>query len=82
MTDIKQRAEDLGDRPDIARWHKRLRKVLAEMPHEVWLYAASGTLCLMAKTEDGHHAVHPGERGYDQDAVIATLPGECDGGDW
>ena len=79
---MRRRAEEIGDRPDVVRWAKRLRRVLAEMPRDVWLFAASGTLCLMAKNEAGEHVDTGRLEGNDQDAVITTLPGECDGGDW
>lgn len=84
MSAMKQRAEVIGDRPDVVRWHKRLRRILAEMPTDVWIYAASGTLCLMAKNEAGMHATRGGanDESVDQDAMIDTLPGSCDGGDW
>lgn len=61
---------------------KALRKLEKSWPDHLWLFAASGTLCLMENGDDGERMVLPGG-GYDPDAMVARYPGvENDGGDW
>ncbi len=56
---------------------KRLEK---SWPKNYWLYAASGTLCLMRKV-DGQKVME-GE-GFDSKYIVATFRKiESDGGDW
>ena len=57
---------------------QRLRK---RWPKTLWLFSASGTLCVMRKGPDGNRATLPGG-GVDQAYIVATVGIENDGGDW
>ena len=64
------------------KWAERLQRVMDAAPEGIWLYAASGTLHIMALDLDGSRMVTP-EGGMDQDAIIAVIrTPEIDGGDW
>ncbi len=83
MNDVKQRAADVGERPDVQRWIRRFRKVAQDMPADVWVFVASGTPCVMATDENGEHIQGPRGRGNDQDAIITSVRGgSWDGGDF
>lgn len=57
---------------------KRLEK---RWPDTLWLFSASGKLCVMRKGEGGHHpTTHTG--GVDADYIVDTVDIENDGGDW
>lgn len=82
MTTPKERAEVVGDRPDVQRWIKRFEKLAREMPPDVWVFVASGTPAVLARGEDGRD-IDNGSGGVDQGAVIDTIAGgNWDGGDW
>jgi len=60
---------------------RALRKLEKRWPRGFWLFAASGTLCLMKK-KGGKRATLP-DGAMDQSCVMATFGGiEVDGGDW
>jgi len=46
---------------------RTLKRLATKWPDTLWLYAASGTLTVMRKNEDGEQA-------------MTSI--ECDGGDW
>lgn len=86
-----RRALALIERPDIQDWIKRLESVVAETPKDVWVFVAAGSVCVMAKREDGKpymredYSNAASETGVVQDAKICGLmPREShwDGGDW
>jgi hypothetical protein len=67
-----------------AAWFNKLKKLLDDAPDGVWLYLASGTLCMMAKGRNGER-VHDSTFGVDQEFVLDqhTSPKVVmDGGDW
>lgn len=58
---------------------KKLKRLVTEWPETLWLYSASGTLCVMQK-KDGELVF----RGLatDPDYCICDIDIENDGGDW
>lgn len=80
--EVKARAEEVGERPDVRRWIRRLQKLSREMPKDVWVFVASGTPTVLATGEDGMHVEDRGGSVH-RDAVITTAAGgNWDGGDW
>lgn len=64
-----------------------LNRIGKKWPKTLWLFSASGTLCVMRKGENGEQVTTDigkhGGGGMDQDYVLATIPGiQNDGGDW
>ena len=57
-----------------------LKRVAKKWPKYLWLFSASGTLCVMKKDEDGRK-MSVGD-GVDQDYVVDYIDIENDGGDW
>lgn len=58
-----------------------LKRLAANWPKSLWLYSASGSLCVMQKNKNGERATNRGG-GFDADFALATIPIENDGGDW
>ena len=60
-----------------------LERLAAEWPKSLWLFAGSGTLCVMKKNSDNERAMqHPGG-GVDPAYIVKDIEGmPCDGGDW
>ena len=64
------------------KWAERLQRVMDAAPEGIWLYAASGTLYVMALDIDGSRMLTP-EGSMDHEAIITTVrTPEIDGGDW
>jgi hypothetical protein len=65
-----------------------MNRLAKKWPKSLWLYSASGTLCVMKKDEDGEQVSIPlssnGKVGGGVDArhVVGTIAIENDGGDW
>lgn len=80
----RERAAELGERPDIQRWIKRLKKLSDEMPEDVYIFCEGGSAHVMAKKHDGDSYETETEC-EDPDAVIGTVwsAGKTwDGGGW
>jgi hypothetical protein len=82
---------DGGPRPltlEERRWVKRLRRVMADTPEYIWLYAAAGSLCVMRLQDDKTPKMGTAfsSTGADQDwmlgGVVEVGGGGIDGGDW
>ncbi len=58
-----------------------LKRVAERWPDSLWLFSASGTLCVMRKGPDGEHVMRKGA-GVDPDYEVATIDIENSGGDW
>ena len=58
-----------------------LKKIAEAWPSTLWLYSASGSLCVMTHDRNGNRALTLGG-GYNQDYVIDTIDIPNDGGDW
>jgi hypothetical protein len=64
-----------------------LKKAARHWPDSLWLFTASGMLCVMRKGPDGERVmlhdrrIHD-EGGVDPDYVLDTIDIESDGGDW
>jgi len=56
---------------------KRLEKT---WPKSLWLFSASGSLCVMRKDAEGERVMR--RDGFDPDYAIDTIYIENDGGDW
>ena len=57
-----------------------LKRLARKWPSSLWLFSGSGTLCVMAKSENGER-VFSGQT-PDQRYVLDTVMIENDGGDW
>lgn len=84
MSAVRDRADAVAAMPHVRRWLRRLHRVARDMPPEVWVYVASGSPHIMARSDDGEPIFN--ERGcVDQDAAVDVLDrknGSWDGGDW
>jgi len=60
---------------------KALKRVAKIWPKSLWLYSASGTLCVM---KHGHNQeqMNTNSGGVDPNYVITTIDISNDGGDW
>ena len=58
-----------------------LHRLQKKWPKSLWLFAASGTLTVMKKDENGNKRITE-FGGFDSDATVTTIDIECDGGDW
>lgn len=61
-----------------------LKRLAKRWPKTLWLFSASGTLCVMEKTSDGQVAMTEESNSsfVDPDFCIAEIDIENDGGDW
>ena len=62
-----------------------LRRVAKKWPKSLWLFSASGSLCVMRSGPDGEHVhVRGGQgEGMDKDYIVETIQNiSNDGGDW
>lgn len=61
-----------------------LRRLASAWPDTLWLFSASGTLCVMRRDENGERAQTRGDAkgGVDPDYVVTTIDIPNDGGDW
>jgi hypothetical protein len=57
-----------------------LKRLANRWPKNLWLFSASGTLCVM-RTDSNGEKVLDGE-GFDQDYIVGTINISNDGGDW
>ena len=70
--------------PEELRAIGTLKRHAKKWPKSLWLFAASGTLCVMQKRK-GERVMKDsvrGDGGVDSDYTAATIGIECDGGDW
>ena len=58
-----------------------LKRVAKTWPKSLWLFSASGTLCVMRCGRDGEQ-VKLNTQGVDPDYVLARVDIPNDGGDW
>lgn len=58
-----------------------LRKVAKKWPKSLWLFSASGTLCVMKYKSDRTRGITR-FGGVDQDYIVDTIDIANDGGDW
>lgn len=72
--DIEPTAEE---RRAIATLHRLAKR----WPESLWLFSASGTLCVMRRRQDGERAC-TSSGAADPDYVLATINIPNDGGDW
>lgn len=71
--------------PELTPEEKRaiagLKRIAKKWPKTLWLFSASGTLCVMRTDDDGERA-HTRGAGVDPDFVVETIQIPNDGGDW
>ena len=75
MIDIKLSAEE-------KRAIRALEKLASIWPESLWLFSASGTLCVMKKDQNHKRVYIEGYGGADPNYVVADVNIENDGGDW
>lgn len=61
-----------------------LKKAARHWPESLWLFSASGTLCVMKKDKAGKRAILKSSRleGYDPEYLVGTIDIPNDGGDF
>ncbi|WP_107328101.1 hypothetical protein [Agrobacterium pusense] len=61
-----------------------LKRLAKRWPDSLWLFSASGSLCVMRNRQDGQRALSgdSGQDGADSDYCLATIDIPNDGGDW
>jgi len=60
---------------------RALKQVAKKWPKSLWLFSASGNLCVMKKGPDGNMVMTPGG-GVDQLYIVGKIDISNDGGDW
>ncbi len=60
---------------------RALKRVAKIWPDSLWLFSASGNLCVMRTDEDGN-SVHLPNFGIDPDFIVDQIDIKNDGGDW
>lgn len=58
-----------------------LKRIAKVWPDSLWLFSASGSLCVM-KTDENGHEVRFESGGVDPDYIIDNINIPNDGGDW
>jgi len=61
-------------------WIKDFRKLVKRCPESLWLFSASGTLCVMKFPEDYEINLKSGS--VNQENIVATIPITNEGGGW
>jgi len=83
MSNASERAEFLRAQRPIRNWVRRFRKLAEQMPPEVWVYVASGSVHVMACDEKGRPYEKEHGDGTSQDGIVESVRGgHWDGGDW
>lgn len=67
--------------PEERRAIRSLQRLAKTWPKSLWLFSASGGLCVMRADEDGRPVMLPND-GVDPDYVLSTVDIPNDGGDW
>ncbi len=60
----------------------RLKRLAKKWPASLWLFSASGTLCVMKAGENGEQVHREDDFGIDPAYLVATVNIMNDGGDW
>jgi hypothetical protein len=60
---------------------RALNRLAKTFPKSLWLFSASGSLCIMKKNNQGERAVKD-SGGMDQAFIVDIVSIENDGGDW
>lgn len=60
---------------------RSLKRIAKAWPKSLWLYSASGSLCVMKRNEDGERA-ESSTGGVDPDYIVDHIDIPNDGGDW
>jgi hypothetical protein len=58
-----------------------LKRIAKKWPDSLWLFSASGNLCVMRNDADGQNVMTPGG-GVDQKYIVDKIEIPNDGGDW
>lgn len=67
--------------PEEKRAIAALKKLAKTWPKSLWLFSASGSLCVMKNDEDGERRIRDGG-GVDDAALVTQINIPNDGGDW
>jgi len=60
-----------------------LKRLAKKWPKSLWLFSASGTLCVMKAGPNGEQVHTSKNGGIDPDYIVETIKGiQNDGGDW
>ena len=76
--------EDVPLTPEEKKAIRAINRVAKTWPESLWLFSASGTLCVMRNGENGRH-VHGGTHsadGVNPDYIVGEVLIDNDGGDW
>ncbi len=61
---------------------KTLKRLAKRWPKSLWLFAVSGGLCVMQKSEKGEHVFFEGKEALDPGYIVDTIKIDSSGGDW
>lgn len=75
-------AELAAARQDVARWVRRVRTLVKDMPEGLSVFVSGGSINVMASSDDGDFMTRSG--GVDPEAVVASVStrSRWDGGGW
>lgn len=65
---------------ETVKWIRRLKRVCAEAPKDVWLFASGTGLHVMVERDGKRVTTRNG--GFDPKCCVETIKIKCDGGDW
>lgn len=77
-----ERASDVAAMPHVRRWVSRWKKVMRAMPDELHGFAGAGGGAYVLALDPRGGAYTKPDGGLDQDAIVATVMGRWDGGDF
>ena len=60
---------------------RALKRIASRWPSSLWLFSASGRLCVMKK-DDNNEIVMTSAGGVDPSRIVCNIEIENDGGDW
>ena len=79
MTTDNELPEELSE--DERKAVTSLKRLAKSWPDTLWLFSASGSLCVMKKDGDGEK-VHTTDGGFDSTYLVDQIDIPNDGGDW
>lgn len=78
----RERADAVMALPHVRRWVSRWKKLMREMPDELHGFAGGGGGVYVLALDLQGRRFMTADGGLDQAAIIASVPGRWDGGDW
>ena len=73
---------ELTKEEEVVKSFRRLAKKWNKQARRLWIYSASGQLCIMMDEGKGNPNPKMIGHGYNPDNIVETIPIHNDGGDW